>query len=268
LLYVSDLNNGPGGAGEIIVYTANLRAYNPQPIRTITNGADHPFGIWVDSAGTLYVVNQVNGGANSSVTEFHPGDSTPFLTIKDGLALPQTVAVDSSGTVYVNDSYNGGQIEVYAAGSTHLERTIAVGRTESAVGLAFGRGGNLLAAYQLAQERLRIYEIAPGSSQPQQLNLNLRGLSGPGIGVDGAGNLYVGSQSSGTVAMFLPGQTEPLRTITDVGAYGLLTSTRGGALYVASGFSYVSEIAAGSSTPTNYVNGPTSSLLRGVAISP
>jgi hypothetical protein len=267
VLYVSDSNNGPSGEGEIIVYPAGLHVQNPQPIRTITTGANNPFGLWVDYAGTLYVVNNVNGGANSSLTEFHPGASTPFLSITDGLVLPQTVAVDSSGMVYVNDSGNGGQIEVYAPGSTKLERKITVGGTEGAIGMAFD-SHNLLAAYQLPQERIRIYEIAPGSSKPEQLNLNLTGLSGPGIGVDGARNLYVGSQSSGSVAVFLHGQTEPLRSITGLGAYGLLTSTRSGALYVASGSSDVSEVAAGSWKPTNHINGPTSSLLRGVALSP
>ncbi|HMF27223.1 MAG TPA: hypothetical protein VKE42_00540 [Candidatus Cybelea sp.] len=267
VLYVSDSNNGPSGQGEIIVYPAGLHVQNPKPIRKITSGANRPFGVWVDSAGTLYVVNEVDGGANSSVTEFHPEGSTPFLTITDGLVLPQTVAVDSSGTVYVNDGGNGGQIEVYAAGSTRLERRITVGGTGGAIGMAFD-GGNLLAAYQLPQEQMIIYEIAPGSSKPELLNLNLRGLSGPGIGIDGAANLYVGSQSSGSVAVFLHGQTEPLRSITGLGAYGLLTSTRSGALYVASGLSDVSEVAAGSWKPTNHINGPTSSLLRGVALSP
>lgn len=268
VLYVSDLNNGPNHGGEIIVYPASLKITNPPPIRTITAGADRPFGVWVDKAGTLYVANQVNGAPNSSITEFHPGKSTPFLTIKDGLSLPQTVAVDSSGTVYVNDSYNGGQIEVYAAGSVHPERTIAVGGNEAATGMAFDRNGNLLAAYDLPQEHMRIFQIAPGSSQPVQLNIDLTGISGPGIGTDAAGNLYIGSQSAGTVSVFPPGQTEPSRVISGIGTYGLLTATSAGALYVASGFSGVSELAPGSNQITNYITGPQASLLRGVALSP
>lgn len=268
VLYVSDLNNGPNHEGEVIVYPAGLHITNPPPIRTITAGAGRPFGLWVDKVGTLYVANQVNGGANSSITEFHPGASTPFRTITDGLVLPQTVAVDSSGTVYVNDSHNGGQIDVYSAGSVHLKRTIPVGGNESATGMAFDQDGSLLAAYDLSQERMRIFKIAPGSSQPVQLNIDLTGISGPGIGTDATGTLYIGSQSAGTVSVFSPGQTEPSRVIPGVGTYGLLTATPAGTLYVASGFSGVSEIAPGGSTIVNYITGPTGSLLRGVAVSP
>jgi hypothetical protein len=182
--------------------------------------------------------------------------------------LPQTVAVDGRGTVYVNDSWNEGQVEVYAAGSTHLQRTISVGGTEAAVGMAFDKDGNLLAAYQLPQERLSIYKIAPGSSKGIPLNVDLTGLAGPGIGTDSTGNLYVGSQKSATVAVFPPGQSEPSRTITGVAAYGLLTLNRAGALYVASGTSGVSEVAPGGSSVVNFIDGPQASLLRGVAVSP
>jgi sugar lactone lactonase YvrE len=102
LLYVSNLN-GPNGQG--------------RPIRTITTGANRPDGIWVDGSGVLYVVNEVSGAPNASITEFHRGQSQPFRTITDGLVIPETVAVDANGTVYVNDrhkdTYNG-EIIVYA----------------------------------------------------------------------------------------------------------------------------------------------------------
>lgn len=264
LLYVSGL----GTQGQILVYPASLRAKNPQPIRTITTGANRPFGIWVDAAGTLYVVNQVDGGANSSVTEFHPGESAPFLTITDGLVLPQTVAVDAAGTVYVNDSYNGGQIEVYAAGSVHPLRTIAVGGTIAAAGMAFDKRGNLLAAYQLAQERLHIFKVSKESSKAKLLDIDYGSVAGPGIATDRAGNLYVGSQSAAAVEVYPPGSSEPSRTISGVAAYGLLTATGAGTLYVAGGSRGVAEIAAGGSTIVNSITGPLSVSFEGVALSP
>lgn len=264
LLYVSGL----GSYGQILVYSASLRAKNAQPIRTITTGANRPFGIWVDAAGTLYVVNQVDGGANSSVTEFHPGESTPFLTITDGLTLPQTVAVDATGTVYVNDSYNGGQIEVYAAGAVHPLRTISVGGTMAAAGMAFDKRGNLLAAYQLPQERLHIFKVPNGSSKAKLLDIDYGTVAGPGLATDRFGNLYVGSQSAAAVEVYPPGSGEPSRTISGVPAYGLLTATGAGTLYVAGGGQGVAEIAAGGSTVVNSIIGPPTVSLEGVALSP
>ena len=73
VLYVGNIDGQPG-LGQILVYTAGN---NPQLIRTITNGAGRPFGMWVDAKNILYVANESNK-LPASVTEFRPGASSPF----------------------------------------------------------------------------------------------------------------------------------------------------------------------------------------------
>lgn len=269
LLYVANLN-GPNSAGEILVYSANLHAQNLVPIRAITAGANRPNGIWVDGAGVLYVVNEVNGGANSSVSEYHPGASQPFRTITDGLALPETIGVDAKGTVYVSERTNNtASLTVYAPGSVHPARTVNLNVAGYALepgGMAFDAKGNLLVAVQVKINELHIVKVAPGASQGQDLQVDLTGLTGPGLALDGAGNMYVGGADSATIAVFAPGATKPTRTISNVGAFGLLAASRAGALYVASDSGSVGEVAAGAGQPTNTIGGPAGALFRSTAL--
>lgn len=74
-----------------------------------------------------------------------------------------------------------------------------------------------------------------GSSQFSSVNLDLATITGPGIGIDRSGNIYVGSSAAGTVSVFAPGQTGPSRTISPLGAYGLTWVMPKGAIYQASG---------------------------------
>lgn len=270
LLYAANIN-GPNRLGEILVFSANIRSGPHRPIRAITAGANRPNGLWVDGAGVLYVVNE-GTGAPASLTEFKPGASTPFRTITDGLMVPETVAVDATGTVYVNDRANNtGQVTVYAPGSVHPARRIALniqGYDLQADGMAFDKSGNLLVAIDLPSRALHIFKIAPGASKATELQLDLSGLTGPGLGVDGAGNVYVSSSGSSTVAVFPPGATKPARTVSNAGAFGLLAVSAAGALYLASGSETVAEVLPGGNGPFNTVAGPAGSLLLGAAISP
>lgn len=269
LLYVANLN-GPGSAGEILVYSANLHAQNQVPIRAITTGANRPNGMWVDGAGVLYVVNEVNGAPNASVSEYRPGASQPFRTITDGLALAETIGVDAKGTVYVSERTNNtASLTVYAPGSVHPARTVNLNVAGYALdpgGIAFDAKGNLLIAVRIKINELHIVEVAPGASQGQDLNLDLTGLSGPGLALDGAGNMYVAGADSATIAVFAPGATKPTRTISSVGAHGLLAASRAGALYIASDSGSVDEVAAGAGQTTNTIGGPAGALFRSTAV--
>ncbi len=251
VLYIADIDGQPG-VGQIHVYTADMN--NPQLLRTITNGTGRPFGLWVDNKNVLYVANEPNKYP-ASVTEFKPGASSPFFQITSFKGYPQSVAVDAKQNVYVNESYSDeGYVQEFAPGSTTAERTIDTGvggYAFSPGSMAFDRRGNLIVAEQ-AKLELQIVKIAPGALKAVPLNLDLKGnnITGPGMGIDKAGNLYVASSEGLTVSVFLPGQTEPSRTISPVTAYGLMGVTSQGAVYEASGEGSVTEIAPGSNSPT------------------
>ena len=117
--------------------------------------------------------------------------------------------------------------------------------------MGFDQQGNLIVAEQ-AKLKLQIVEIARGSSTVTPMNLDLDGnnITGPGMGIDKAGNIYVASSGAETVSVFAPGQTEPSRVIPNVPAYGYMAVTPQGAVYQASGESSVTEIAPGSNSPT------------------
>jgi sugar lactone lactonase YvrE len=263
VLYIADIDGQPG-VGQIHVYTADMK--NPRFLRMITNGTGRPFGLFVDKKNILYVANIANKFP-SSVTEFKPGASSPFFSITNFKGYPESVAVDVQGNVYVNESVQDeGWVQVYAPGSNVPSRSIDTGVGGYAFlpgSMAFDPQGNLVVAEQ-AKLALHVVKIPPGSSNPTPLNLNLNGITGPGLGIDKAGNIYIASQG-GTVSVFAPGQTSPSRTISPVAGYGLTWVTPQGAVYQASGEGSVTEIAPGSNSPTNTINCTCSA--QGVAVS-
>ncbi len=266
LLYVADIDGQPG-LGQILVYKAGKN--DPPLIRTITNGAGRPLGMWVDKKNVLYVANYPNK-LPSSITEFKPNGTAPFFTIANFKGLPESVAVDDHRNVFVNESYqNEGFVQEFAPGTSSAERTIdtGVGGYDLQPGnMAFDPSGDLIVAEQ-ADLKLQIVEIARGSWAVAPMNLDLEGngIIGPGMGIDKAGNIYVASSSSATVSVFLPGATEPSRTISPVAAYGYMYVTPQGAVYEASGEYTVTEIGAGSNEPT--VTFSCNCSAQGVAVS-
>jgi sugar lactone lactonase YvrE len=250
-VYVADIDGQPG-VGQVLVYTGDMQ--NPQFVRAITTGTGRPFGLWVDGAGTLYVANEPDK-YEASVAEFKPGASSPFFFITSFKGYPASVAVGTDRVVYVNESdEDEGYVQVFAPGSAVAKRTIDThvgGYAFTPGSMAFDRQGNLVVAEQ-AGLKLQIVEIIKGTSKVKPLNLDLNGnnITGPGLGIDKAGNMYVGSSSTETVSVFAPGQTEPSRTISPVAAYGLMNVLPDGTVYEASGEYTVTEIAPGSNSPT------------------
>jgi len=262
-LYIADIDGQPG-LGQIHVYSAAMKP--SEQIRLISIGTGRPFGLWVDANNILYVANESNLDP-ASVTEFKPGASSPFFTITNFIGQPGSVAVDASRNVYVNESrQDHGYVEVFAPGSNRAMRTIDTGIGGYAFdpgSMAFDPKGNLIVA-ESAKLALHLVGVAPGSSQAVPLNLNVTNITGPGMGVDKAGNIYVASQG-GTISVFPPGATEPSRTISPVPGYGLTWVTPQGAVYQASGEGSVAEVAPGSSSPTFTLNCLCSA--QGVAVS-
>src|SRR5579883_1460124 len=253
VLYIANIDVQPG-LGNILVYSGSM--HNPQLIRTISKGTGRPFGMWVDSKNILYVANFPNK-LPGSVTEFKPGASSPFREITDVKGWPQAVAADAQGNVYVNESVQDeGYVQVFAPGSNSPKLTIDTGLGGYAFepgGMGFDQAGNLIVGEEF-NLKFGIVKIAPGSSKAIPLDVDLTGLSGPGLGIDKAGNMYVAANSGTSISVFKPGQKEPYRSISSVVAYGYMNVTPDGAVYVASSRSSVSEIAPGSNTPTNIVN--------------
>lgn len=248
VLYVGNIDGQPG-LGEILVYGGGMKS--PQLLRTITNGAGRPFGMWVDEKNILYVANYPNK-LPGSITEFKPGASSPFFQIGDFKGYPQSVAVDSHQDVFVNESVQDeGYVQVYPPHNSTPEATIDTGIGGYAFepgGMGFDPQGNLIVAEQ-AKLKLQIIKIAPGSWTVSPMNLDLTNIDGPGLGVDKAGNVYVASSAGSTVSVFPPGATEPSRTISNVPAYGYMSVTPQGAVYAASGEYTVTEVAPGSNAP-------------------
>lgn len=251
VLYVGNIDGSPG-VGQVLVYDATMKS--PQLIRTITSGTGRPFGLWVDSKNILYVANEPDKYP-SSVTEFKPGASSPFFTISNFVGYPGSVAVDSKQNVWVNESLeDGGWVQEFPKGSNTPSQTIYTGISGYAFtngSMAFDPQGDLLVAEQ-ARLQLQIVKVHPFTGAVLPLNLDLAGnsINGPGMGIDKAGNLYVGSSTSATVSVFKPGEREPYRTISYVPSYGLMSVTPQGAVYEASGESTVGEVAPNANSPT------------------
>jgi sugar lactone lactonase YvrE len=250
VLYIGNIDGSPG-VGQVLVYTASMK--DPQLLRTINNGTGRPIGLWVDTKNNLWVANETDKYP-ASVTAFKPGASSPFFTITDLNGQPGSVAVDAGGNVYVNESVQDeGYVQVYAPGSSEPKATLNTGVGGYAFdpgSMAFDSQGNLYVA-ESAKLQLQIVKLAPGSSQFTPVNLDLKDIEGPGMGIDKAGNIYVGNAAAATVSVYPPGQTEPSRVINNVGAYGLTWVTPRGAVYQSSGESSVIEIAPGANTPTH-----------------
>jgi hypothetical protein len=228
--------------------------------------------MWVDSAGTLYVVNIPQGAPTTGVSEYHPGASTPFRVLTDQLIFPTEVAVAADGTVYVNQRQGqnglGEFVTVFPPGSTHASRTINLhfsGYALEADQMAFNKNGDLLVSAFTFRSGLHIFSITPGTFQVRELPLNLRGLDGPGLAEDGAGNIYVSSFTSGQIDVFAPGSNNPSRVISQ-GAEDL-TVLPDGTLYAATGDG-INEYKPGGSTPVNNITAPVGNFGFGIAVGP
>jgi hypothetical protein len=248
LLFVANL-----GAA-VNYFSADIHEKNPPALGQITQGVTRATGLWVDRKGTLYLSNET---WPPSLAEYKRGSSVPSVIITNGLYTPGSVAVDASGNLYVADGQSGGVILVYPPGARLPSRTIHFPSQRGGPGgLAFDAHGNLITAFfDVEHQTGNVYSIAPGSSQPK--NLNLVSVPGSAVGADKAGNIYVGGVE-GDIAVYAPGSTTPSRWINAVGEgfYSDFAETPDGTIYwpnYDNGILY--EFAPGASGPTNTVNG-------------
>ena len=150
--------------------------------------------------------------------------------------------------------------------------------------MTFDPSGNLLVAADFFTQSNplamgRVYEFAPGATKP--VDLGLKGIGETcqmGVGVDGSGNLFVGSfkRTIAEIAVFGPGQTSPSRKITKgLTDPRLFSVDSAGRLYVPNYASpqqpqlaNVVEFAPGGSTPVNKISASDLVSPMGTALTP
>jgi hypothetical protein len=221
--------------------------------------------IAVDKAGRIYASNfgePLTHYANTYITEYLPGETTPVLT---RTTAPATgVAVDDCGNVYGGEYYTG-VVNVYHAGQVDPFTQLNVITPQ----LLATHGNELFAAQNLVvpgtQGRIVVYPT--GSvltvSAPGPLPENSLTSVGPFV-VDHDGSVYAGGDVIAAdvgfeefVDVFAPGSTSPRTSVV------VSTGRNAGILpfvFVAGTSLYVA--AADINTVFQYQIGPTLKLIR------
>jgi sugar lactone lactonase YvrE len=184
-VYVADEGNSAirqltlVGTNWVVTTLAGL-ARHPGGADGIANAArfNFPFGVAVDSAGTLYVADTYNDAirkvTSSGVVTTFAGlggnfGSTEGIGIAARFAGPSGVAVDGSGSVYVADQVNH-----------TIRKVTSDGVVTTLAGLAGYAGG------------------ANGTNSDARFNYPT------GVAVDSAGNIYVGDAANNRIRKITP----------------------------------------------------------------
>jgi hypothetical protein len=212
--------NVPGGVttnafGDVFVANENagdVVEYSPAGavLRTVT--AAFPTSVAVDLSGNLFVAEPF---ANT-VLEVTPGGTRTSVGSVGDWSLPQAVATDSSGNLYVANDGNGELDEITPAG---VITTAATGLNQPQGMTVNSNGGSFDEVYVANAGNHQLLEISYGT----KIAIG-SGFSDPvGVGLDAAGNVYVGDAGLAQVIRIAPAGTQ-----TVIGA----------------GFSYVGGLAA------------------------
>ncbi len=217
--------------GNDMTYTSTVTEYAPgtyKLLRTFSDGIDLPFGGTVDPKSTMYVsVAGVQGRLEGGVAVFPPQTSTPSTILTDNVYVPHGVAEDASGNVFLAQIYGlESSVLEFPAGSS---QSIVLPLDDLDTG-AFLEDLKLDAHNDIvvADAELNAVRFYPPPYKKESTALT-SGLSAPTALAYGAdGSLFVGNEYAGTygnVVVFLPGTSQPSRTIA--------TGITGGVLGVA-----------------------------------
>jgi hypothetical protein len=204
VLYVADDHTNA-------VYLLDANHLHAPALGMITSGINAPSGLAVGSNGVLYVSNL------NAVTEYQPGALTPFRTIPLTGGTPVAIAVGSDGTLAVAEVppvHQPGHLLIFDKGSPTPTRTITFpldGQLHVNMGgVAVDASDDVFASvHQYPHGPSRLLEFAPGSTNGVDTGL----LFGAGLGLDAAGNLYIGFTDF--VNVYAPGSTQPARQISN-----------------------------------------------------
>lgn len=219
-----------GSNGNVQVFSLGASG-NATPTYVIPPGvtsfdaADGPQSIAVDGAGNVYVSSL---GLFNNVSVFGPGSTTLSYEITGAgdFCTPEGIALDGLGNVWVaNVCANITNPEAWKING------FAVGAGNATNAPVASTGGNPNSQFTLQpccaniaiDSTNRIYSANTFANSVSQLNENgtlistlVAGptgqISAPSeLTFDSAGNLYVANDDQGTISIFQPGQTVPLR---------------------------------------------------------
>ena len=206
-------------------------------------GLNWPWGMAVDSSGTLYVT-EAAGSGKGRVLKLAGGSAIPTVLLTD-LTYPYGVAVDSTGTLYIGDS---DRVLKLAAGSATPE--VLPFNDPGPEGVAVDSTG---AVYVADPRNKRVLKLAAGSSTQEVLPFT--DVTYPyGVAVDTASNLYVADYAKGNarVLKLAAGSSTPIvLPFTGLDSALGVAVDHTGAVYVTdTNTNRVLKLAAGSSTQT------------------
>jgi uncharacterized protein (TIGR03437 family) len=224
----------------------NTAGYTADAVPATTSELDNPLGLALDSAGNLYIADQVNhrvrevtAGTISTVagdgTEGFYGDAAAATSAE--LDLPSGVVVDSKGNIYIADTNNcvirkvsGGTITTYVGSDTNYlvncggegDHGLAINaELDHPIGLALDAAGDLYIA-DTNNDRIRIVNAVTGNIT--SLSTGSYILNSPkGVAVDAAGNVYIADTNNSRILKVAPSNSITITTTfagLDNGAWG------------------------------------------------
>lgn len=132
-IYVADQ-----GYSKVLIFSES----DGKQIGSITDGVNHPYGLYVDRQGNLYVANE----GNNTVTAYPPGSRSPSITWSQDLDNPHYPVVDAKGDLFVSNQGNGTVVE-YLSGNASTYQVLQTAGAQTD-GLDFDSQGNLYVAYR------------------------------------------------------------------------------------------------------------------------
>jgi DNA-binding beta-propeller fold protein YncE len=211
-LYVADGGNHVTESSRIDIFLRD-DPWNGT-VKRIGKRVSYADGIFVDSAGRLYVANADESG-NDRVTVYANLVDKPIRVYK-GIDCAFDVAAASDGTVYVADpcGVNGqGRVRVYPFGGSKQLRELYPGG--SPISLTVDSADNLYVGYDTFPRSYGLVKrYGPGSNKGERiLPRKLVRFIG-GIALDNLGELLVADQLRGVIDVFRGVRKPPVRVIS------------------------------------------------------
>ena len=263
--YVADTSNQtirkvtPGGAVTTLAGNASITDTYGHALGGFADGTgtaarfDHPTGVAVDRAGTIYVadianhlIRKVSAAGVVTTLAGKPGTYGGYADGTGSTAqfnAPASVAVDRAGNIYVADFYNQTIRKVSAAGvvttlagsagvSGHADGTGSAALFYGPTGVAVDRAGNVFVAdnSSLTIRKVSVAGVVttfagnPGIPGSADGTGSAARFAGPtSVAVDNAGNVYVTDTDNQTIRKI--SKTKVVTTIG--GAVGIISGTDG-----------------------------------------
>ena len=221
-LFVSDL------------YANNIYQYTPGGVQsTFATGMNFPFGIAFNANGDLFVANCENDGGAGYVTKITRGGVQS--TIPSG-SDPKALAFNSAGDLFEAD-YHSGNIYKYSGGTLSIFATVPAAPQAMTINSA----GDLFVGSGYGAGVESITEITPnGTESTFATGLSFIG----GLAFNGAGNLLVAQETTGTILQYTPGGVQSVYATVNASGLNAIAFDGAGNLFAETGPTIV-KIAPG-----------------------